>query len=127
MKNTRVLVIDDDLFLQAVLDKQLRGIGLPAPDCADNGVHALALIAASEPFDVIFCDVFMPEMDGIEFLRKSNYSGPIVMMSGQSEAMLDGAARIGESGGANIVAKIVKPFTAEDIKAVLLKAGVDLV
>ena len=84
------------------------------------------MIASSEPFDVIFCDVFMPEMDGIEFLRKSDFDGPIVMMSGQNEAMLEGAALIGASGGANVVETIVKPFSAEEVKAALVKAGIEI-
>ncbi len=124
MKTNRVLVIDDDPFLQAVLDAQLTNIGLPAPVCADDGHHALALIASSEPFDVIFCDVFMPEMDGIEFLQKTDFPGPIILMSGQSEKMLAGATMIGEIDGANIVDNLIKPFSVDEVKAALVKAGV---
>ncbi len=126
MENTRLLVIDDDPAFQTLLDMHLTGLGIPAPVCADNGQHALALIASSERFDVIFCDVFMPEMDGIEFVRKSDYDGPMVMMSGKNETFLAGAALIGGSGGANIVETLVKPFGADEVKAALVKAGIRL-
>lgn len=123
VQTTRVLVIDDEPPIQALLKAYLAAFGLPAPVCADNGEQALALIAASERFDIIFCDVFMPGMDGIEFVLKTDYDGPIVMMSGKTETMLEGAAMLGESDGANIVDKILKPFSADQVKAALAKAG----
>ncbi|HEY6459947.1 MAG TPA: response regulator [Polyangiaceae bacterium] len=64
----RVLLIDDDSrfghTIQEVLSERHEVV------VASNALDALALLFGGERFDVVLCDVRMPEVDGIEFHRR---------------------------------------------------------
>lgn len=67
----RILVIDDDITSRLLLKKLLSGYG----DCVleESGKAALGTflkaLGDDAPFDLIFLDIVMPEMDGHEFLQ----------------------------------------------------------
>ncbi len=82
----RILVVDDSSMIRAVFRQSLGS----ARDCrvreARNGQEALDAIAADGEPDVIFLDVNMPVMDGLEFLATSAGAGlvervPVVIVS----------------------------------------------
>ena len=65
------LVVDDDPFSQQLLCEMLVQDGLFEVHCASDGHHALrTLTDMASPPDLLICDVYMPNMDGIEFLRE---------------------------------------------------------
>ena len=79
----RVLVVDDDELirnaLQAVLERRGFEVRL-----ARDGVEGMGEINAA-PVDLVFVDIFMPAMDGFEFireLRKGDHQTPVIVMSG---------------------------------------------
>ncbi|MDD2217016.1 MAG: chemotaxis response regulator protein-glutamate methylesterase [Eubacteriales bacterium] len=102
-KNIRVLIVDD-----SVVSRQMIGKGISE----DPGIEVVAV--ASDPFDakekiiktrpnVIVCDVEMPKMNGIEFVRQllPQYSVPVIMVSGASSAVFEAI----EAGAVDFVAK----------------------
>jgi two-component system, sensor histidine kinase and response regulator len=64
----RILVIDDNPMNQEVAQRQLRKLGFDC-DLANNGVSGL-MTATSNRYDLIFCDIQMPELDGYGFIRR---------------------------------------------------------
>jgi two-component system response regulator HydG len=79
-KSTRVLVVDDEPAARGGLQKLLAAEGYDV-DVAEDGVAALA-VAAEHPPDVVVTDLKMPNMDGIELmkkLRESDASVPIIV------------------------------------------------
>ena len=93
-----VLIIDDERAIRRALKEILE-----FEDCivqeAEDGKQGLALSQEME-FDLIFCDIKMPAMDGLEFLAKAmrlNIESPIIMISGHGsidtavQAIKDGA------------------------------------
>jgi DNA-binding NtrC family response regulator len=78
----RILVIDDERSIRSTLKEILEYEGYQM-DEAPDGMTALEL-AAKEKFDVILCDIKMPQMDGIEVLDKLLLMNdtPVVMISG---------------------------------------------
>ncbi len=64
----RVVVADDDLVNQKVMRTYLERLGCDVR-LASNGVEALTLVA-SGPCDVLFLDIMMPRMDGMQTVRE---------------------------------------------------------
>lgn len=83
-----VLVIDDELALQQVLAQLLELEGYTVAT-ADDGPHALAVLAAVNP-DVVLCDVMMPGSDGFVVkaaLQEQRPTLPVILMSGSLDRL----------------------------------------
>jgi len=66
---TRILVVDDSLVVARQLERILREDGrYEVVGRAENGAEALAAYAKHEP-DIVFMDIVMPVMDGLQALR----------------------------------------------------------
>jgi len=78
----RILIIDDERAIRASLRDILEYENYHVEE-VENAVKALDILSNSS-FDVIFCDIKMPKMDGLEFLEhsKSLTDAPIIMISG---------------------------------------------
>jgi DNA-binding NtrC family response regulator len=79
----RVLVIDDEEDVRRVVDVMLRNAGHD-PVLAVDGNDGLRHFQ-KQPFDLVICDVFMPNKEGIETLKEIRQLDPtvsIIMMSG---------------------------------------------
>ena len=63
-----ILIVDDNIVNQKVLSRMLEKLGYK-PDLASNGVEGVSA-ARAKPYDVIFMDCQMPEMDGFEATAK---------------------------------------------------------
>ena len=82
----KILIVDDERFIRSSL-KELLEMEAHAVDVAENGADAIRM-AEAEKYDVIFCDIKMPGMDGIEVLSKLIADGvetPVVMISGHGD------------------------------------------
>lgn len=80
---SRVLVIDDDATIRYMYGRLLERAGFMT-ESANDGQAGLDKLRVG-PFDVIFCDVSMPGMDGIEFLRavrQYDLDVPVVLITG---------------------------------------------
>lgn len=83
----RVLVIDDSAYVRKVVTQILsRSPFLEVVGTARNGKDALEKVEALNP-DVVTCDLIMPEMDGVEFVREQmkRRHVPVIIMSIASE------------------------------------------
>jgi len=76
MREFNVLVVDDEEEFRELTIKRLNKRGLNALG-AENGIKALEMIE-SHRIDVILLDVKMPEMDGIETLRRIREKKPLI-------------------------------------------------
>jgi DNA-binding NtrC family response regulator len=78
----RILIIDDEAPIRRVLRDILENESYQVDDAA-TGMDALQLIKEQD-FDAIFCDIKMPEMDGIETLEgiRQVSDTPVIMLSG---------------------------------------------
>src|SRR2546426_1035369 len=115
---TRVLVVDDEPGLRQSLGLLLADAGYDVA-AEGNGTRALER-ALAESFDLVLCDVRMPEMDGLAFLRaykRGGGTGLVIMMSayGGEEAAL--AAM--KEGAYDYVPK---PFRPDEVVLTLRKA-----
>ena len=82
----KILIIDDERSIRNSLKEILTDEGYEV-DVAENGVQGCQMVD-KEKYGVIFCDIKMPEMDGIEVLDKLNEMGvdsAVVMISGHGD------------------------------------------
>jgi CheY-like chemotaxis protein len=121
----RVLLCDDNLINQKVATRLLTQMGY-APKVAGNGLEALKAIDFG-PFDLIFMDVMMPEMDGLEATRQirarqqnraehPNYKSPLIIVAMTASAMPGDREKCLEAGMDDYLSKPVRP---EDVRALV--------
>ena len=79
---TRILIIDDEAPIRRVLRDILENESYQVEDAA-TGMDAMQYIKEQD-FDAVFCDIKMPEMDGIETLEaiRKESDVPVIMLSG---------------------------------------------
>ncbi len=114
----RVLIVDDEDNMRHMLKVMLSKAGYQVSEAA-NGAEALASMT-SDHFDFVLCDIRMPEMDGMQFLREAQDKFPektIIMMSayGTIETALE-AMKMGAYD------YISKPFKSDEVLLTLKKA-----
>lgn len=117
MSGIRALIVDDSSTMRKIVERSLRGAGVPLTKVfeAENGAEALSVLQDNR-VDLILCDVNMPVMDGLEFVKRlsgtENGKGvPVVMITTEgSESVVVQALLCGARG------YIRKPFAAEDVK-----------
>ena len=113
----RALIVDDYAVMRKIVERSLRqaGINLTQAFEAGNGAEALTVLN-DNAVDLILCDINMPVMDGIEFIKQlpgvANAKGaPVVMITTEgSESHVVEALSCGARG------YIRKPFTPEQVK-----------
>jgi CheY-like chemotaxis protein len=123
------LVVDDDAFSRDLFCEMLRALGVTDIRTADNGRTALrTLKALPEPPNVVICDIFMPDMDGFEFLpelAKTGYSGGVILVSGVDITMMAIAQEVAIGEGLNVLGAYTKPVPQALLKQALLLLAVD--
>lgn len=100
----RVLIVDDERAIRNSLKEILTDEGYDA-DIAEDGAAVISKVE-KEKFDVIFCDIKMPGMDGIEVLDKLVEMGvdaAVVMISGHGD--IDTAVECIKKGAFDFVQK----------------------
>ncbi|RJP61218.1 MAG: sigma-54-dependent Fis family transcriptional regulator [Candidatus Auribacter fodinae] len=113
----RVLIVDDEILMRRFLEETLERLGITV-DSAKNGFDAIDLLEDTE-YDMVFTDINMPQMNGIEVLKRVKGQYPaaevIVMTAyGTIETAVE-AMKVGAFD------YILKPFSIDQIELILKK------
>ncbi len=112
-----ILLVDDDPFVLSVTAKALSNLGHEKIETASNGNAALGkLITCEKPFDIIICDLNMPEMDGAEFMRHAgdtDFNGGVILLSGEDKRMLETTMGLAKLHKLNVLGALNKPLVPE--------------
>ena len=107
--------------MRKIVERSLRQAGIELQEVFEAGNGAEALQSLNDhPVDLVLCDINMPVMDGLEFVRRaatidSAKGVPIIMITTEgSESHVVQALSAGARG------YIRKPFTAEQVKEQVL-------
>jgi two-component system nitrogen regulation response regulator NtrX len=104
-----VLLVEDASYLREIFKEQFKELGYIVSE-ASNGKMGLQILKTKQ-FDLVFCDVEMLEMDGMEFLIEAKKLGPkikIHIMSGGHRYTVDEFLKNGAAGF------VKKPFVVRD-------------
>ena len=118
MSGNRVLVIDDEKNMRHMLQIMLNKAGYVA-ETASEGVDGLEKMSKTE-FDFVLCDLRMPKMDGMTFLKTAHEKYPektFIMMSAFGN--MDDALEAMKIGAYDYVSK---PFKTDEVLLTLKKA-----
>ena len=116
-----ILICDDAAFMRMMIKDILTKNGYTVVGEAENGAKAVEKYAELKP-DLVLMDITMPEMDGIQALKKIKEADPsatVIMCSamGQQAMVIESI----QSGAKDF---IVKPFQADrDLEAVRKVVG----
>ena len=100
----KILIIDDERSIRNSLKEILADEGYEV-DVAENGLQGVEMVD-KEKYNIIFCDIKMPEMDGIEVLDKLIQMGvdsAVVMISGHGD--IDTAVECIKKGAFDFIRK----------------------
>lgn len=137
LSSLRVLAIDDEPFQLQLLRRQFGLIGVVEVTLIDDARAALAQLAsAAVAFDLICCDLQMPSMDGVEFVRllaATGFKGGLLLISGEDQRILQTARWLASAQSLNVVGALHKPVASDQLREALqslvqpetLKSGSD--
>jgi len=116
----RVLAVDDEAFQLKLLTRQLARLDIhDVTACTDAG-EALALVREDpRRFGLICCDLQMPDMDGVEFVRHLGdlkYPGSVVLISGEDDRTLHAAERLARAHALRVLGALHKPVSSEQLR-----------
>ena len=114
----RLLIIDDEANMRHMLSTVLKKADYQVETAAD-GAEGLEMIQQS-PYDFILCDIKMPKMGGMEFLKLSRDrigAATVIMMSAYGS--IDTAIEAMKSGAYDYISK---PFKTDEVYLTLKKA-----
>jgi two-component system chemotaxis response regulator CheY len=111
----RFLIIDDSITMRRIIANILGRLGYPEVVHAANGREALDRLA-TEPIDVVITDWYMPEMNGLDFVRALRTTPatshiPIVIVT--ANAASDDIQQALELG---VNSYVLKPFTVDTMR-----------
>jgi len=116
----RVLVADDSSTMRKIIIRSLQAVGVPSATEAADGNEALALFKPGQ-FDLVLTDWNMPGKTGLEVvqgIRAQDPKVPIIMVTTEAEK-----GRVMQAIQAGVSDYLVKPFTADTLRAKLEKHG----
>ncbi len=114
----RVLVVDDEQEVRDTLSSVLENLDY-IPYVASNGIEALEIIK-KEPIDVVLSDLYMPEMDGIELLKRvRSMNKKIVFLMITAHPTIETAVEAIKKGAYDY---LTKPFHIEEVRLKINRA-----
>lgn len=124
-----VLLVEDHPFERLVLTSILRDLGVTDVIEAGNGCEALETVArSSDSIDLVICDLRMPQMDGVEFLRRIGTAGlrpAVVLSSAVDRPIVASVESMATAYGLRVLGSLTKPPRCAALRAFLDRARDD--
>jgi EAL domain-containing protein (putative c-di-GMP-specific phosphodiesterase class I)/CheY-like chemotaxis protein len=118
-----VLLVDDDPFMLGMQSRMLRSMGYTKIGTAMSADAALTLLGPGlAAVDVIVCDLNMPDIDGLEFLRRlgdSNFRGNVILLSGEGPRIIHAVRKLLAGRSLLILGALEKPAGRAALRALL--------
>jgi len=123
-----VLLVDDSVailnFVTKVLEDKFSILNVYA---ASSAPEAMQILRQSAQINLLFLDLNMPNVDGIQFLEqlhRQEYKGYVVIMSGVSTQIISSVEGLANKYGLNYIGTLLKPIHELDFNDIIEKIGV---
>lgn len=119
-----LLVIDDDRMVGRVISHAAEECGFRAS--RTTSAEAFNQLLREQRPDAVAVDLCVPGADGIEIIRllaEEKYRGPVIIVSGLDQRILDAALRLGDALGLNMAEPLAKPFRLDQLADRLARAA----
>ncbi len=126
IRELSILVVEDDDFQRKMAIKMLRTLEVSSITDVSDGKLALEMIRGENnvPVDIVICDLNMPEMDGLEFVRHMGHGHhdiSIIIISALGNRLLASAVRMAKMYGVKLLGAVEKPIMLGQLKELLEK------
>ncbi len=123
VKGIRTIVVDDSESIRSVMKASLNELDITDLTCCENGSTALSLIQQDPtPYDLIFVDLNMPEMDGMALIRhlgEAHFNGAVVIASEMESRVINLASDIAKQNHIHLIGNLKKPIHLDKLKSIL--------
>lgn len=121
-----LLVVDDDDFQRQMVVNMLHTLGATSVSDASDGRQAIEMIREAKcgAADIVLCDLNMPEMDGLEFLRhlgQEHHNVAIIIVSALGGKLLLSAGKMAKMHGIKLLGVVEKPILLGQLEELLAK------
>jgi CheY-like chemotaxis protein len=123
-QDIKVLLVDDDAFQRDMISGILESLGVSQITQVASGDQALQKLAGKHGFNLLLLDLHMPGMDGFQFMEslvKADYTGALIIVSGQSDEVLHAASMVAKLRRFNVLGSVPKPVGRAALSALLDK------
>lgn len=125
-KQLNFMVVEDNAFQRAIVVNMLHTLRAKSIFDFSNGKLALEIMRTDKGglVDVVICDINMPEMDGIEFVRhlgQSNHKASIILLSSLGHKLLNSVGKLTVMYGVKLLGVMEKPMNSKTLEEILLK------
>ncbi|MCK9985366.1 MAG: hypothetical protein AzoDbin1_01838 [Azoarcus sp.] len=124
----RIILIDDDPIMLRLLAHQLSQLGYGEVAACKRARDALAMLdSRNGTVDLIFCDLQMPEMDGVEFVRqlvRIRFAGRLVLISGEDPRVLQTAERLARAHKLDVLGGLHKPVSQSQLQEIVGRSSI---
>lgn len=119
----KCMVIDDDASTLMTISKMLESVGSSEVTRCNSAREALDILSCGTALiDVVFTDLNMPDIDGIQLLRHftglgSNFG--VVLISAEEPRLLESVHKLASQLNLHIIGKVSKPVTPNQLEGLL--------
>jgi EAL domain-containing protein (putative c-di-GMP-specific phosphodiesterase class I)/FixJ family two-component response regulator len=121
--STGIVLLDDDPFMLKLLTHMLAQLGYTRVVACDSGQMALQQVSGTyDVVDLIFLDINMPGMDGVEFIRRlveCQYGGSVILVSGENNRILESVERLIEAHQLIALGCLQKPVKPHELASLM--------
>jgi EAL domain-containing protein (putative c-di-GMP-specific phosphodiesterase class I)/FixJ family two-component response regulator len=118
------LVVEDDGFQRRTVARMLRSLGVSEVREARDGKEGLASMLGPAYVDLVVCDLDMPEMDGMEFLRhlgRAHSPASVVISSAKDRSLAVSVEKMALAYGVRLLGLMEKPVTLAGLEDLIAR------
>lgn len=123
LENCRILLVDDEPFMQKIIAKVLSDIGFEQIKTANDGQQALEVLA-EEHIDLLLTDIQMPHMNGLALMKKIRCGYPSVPRNLRTIIItsFSNTETLGSSMALDVNGFLTKPFKPDTVRQTITQA-----